>query len=219
LLAIFIGYSFFINDNKKLFDNHKTLLFLGIVIPILFATVYVTGGTIFINMISETKGPVHWHADFEVYNCGNKLDLIDPTGMSNRVGTRLFHEHGEDRIHVEGTVITYDRISLGNFFNVIGGKLTNSELVYPTNEGIDVANNGDLCNDNPGVLQVFLYSVEDGIFKQEKLDDFEHYVLSPYSYVPEGDCIIVEFDVEKDSTDKICETYRIAEEKGEIIGD
>jgi hypothetical protein len=56
------------------------------------------------------------------------------------------------------------------------------------------------------------------IYEKLKLEDFTGYVLSPYFNVPPGDCIIIEFGPSMDSTDKMCETYRLAVSKGELDG-
>lgn len=210
--------------SKEKFRNHKKMLFSLMVIPIVVATVYAAGTTIYLNQISLTKGPVHWHADFEIWNCGKKLNIVDPQGFSNRVGTPVFHEHNDFRIHVEGAVVKEEDITLGNFFDVLGGSLTQETLALPTPEGIFVANNGELCNGKPGKAQVFVYKItnpdEHGRwqYQQEKIENFAEYVSSPYSLVPPGDCIIIEFDQDKEQTDKICASYAAAIQSGELHG-
>jgi len=209
---------------KKRSEGLNWLLFLLIVIPVVIATVYVTWSTIYLNVVSDTGGPVHWHTDFEIWKCGEKLDMIDPTGALNRVGTPVFHEHGDDRIHVEGVVVRKKDVDLHTFIEVIGGSLTREHLVLPTNEGTVEARNGDQCNGQEGKLQMFVYRVTNPdptqntgfIYTQFKMEDFENYLLAPYAIVPPGDCIILEYDVDKPGTDKICETYRVAEEKGRL---
>lgn len=215
--TIFVVYAIYIRKHP-VFNKQKTMLFLGIIVPIILATFYLAAGTIYLNIISESRGPVHWHADFEIYECGDKIDMIDPEGLANRVGTSTFHEHGDDRIHIEGVVVDSDEIDLHNFFKTIGGSMTQNSMSLLTNEGIIEMKNGDLCNDLQGTLQVFVYRTVGENVKQEKLDDFTDYVLSPFSNVPPGDCIIIELDEEKEKTDHICETYRIALERGDVIG-
>ena len=84
--------------------------------------------------------------------------------------------------------------------------------------------NGDLCNGKPGEVQVFLYKVDNPedhdhwTYTQQKLEHFDEYVLSPEEEVPPGDCLIIEFDQPKDHTDKMCNTYNISMEKGEMNG-
>jgi len=196
--------------------NKKKILFLGIIIPIIIFTLYFAGSTIYLNVISTTKGPVHWHADFEVYACNEKLDLFDPEGMLNRVGTSVFHEHGDNRIHLEGVVVDIKDVSLHEFFEVTGGELTKESMTFLTQNGPLTFTNGDKCNGVSGKLQVFVYKTDDNIVTQEKIDDFPEYVLSPESIIPPGDCLIIEFGEEKASTNSICETYRIALEKGDV---
>ena len=221
VLLILVLFSIFYKEKS---ETLKWLLFLGIIIPTILVTVYLAGSTIYLNIISETKGPVHWHADYEVWICGEKVDLIDAKGLSNRVGTTVLHEHGDDRMHVEGVVVKKKDVDLHTFFDVVGGSLTNNHLAISTNDKIVEKDNGDLCNGNPGKLQVFLYKIKNPddtknwIFEQKKLDDFEDYVLSPYSQIPPGDCIIIEFGEEKQSTEHICETYKNAEQRGDLSG-
>ncbi len=221
IAAILVSFSIYGRDES---EKMKMFLFLGIAIPVILATVYSAGSTIYLNLVSETSGPVHWHADFEIWNCGKKIDLMDPTGMSNRIGTAVFHEHNDNRIHVEGVVIDKAEVDLHNFFTTIGGMLSKSASYLPTDSGFAEIKNGDLCSDKEGKIQAFLYKVENPddaknwVYGQEKLEDFENYVLSPYSNVPPGDCIIIEFDEEKEKTEHICETYRSAMARGELSG-
>jgi len=210
--------------HKEKTEKVKWMLFLGISIPVLLVTFYSAGSTIYLNVISETKGPVHWHADFEIWNCREKLDLISPKGLSNRIGSPLFHEHGDNRIHVEGVITDTENVDLHSFFETVGGYLDDARLSIPTDQNIINIKDGDLCNGNLGKLQVFLYKIKNPeanrnwIFEQQKLDDFEDYILSPYTTIPPGDCIIIEFDAEKGRTEQICETYKVAVQRGDLSG-
>ncbi len=223
----------------------KQFLFWGIVIPIILVTLFLTVDTVLKNEQSITGGPVHWHADYDIYVCGHeelgqtsrapyqfifqasahedegdsqKLDLADPQGLTNRIGSSDFHEHGDNRIHVEGVVEHLENVSLGKFFESIGGELTPTSMRLPTNHGEIITQNGTECQDGePGTWQVFVYKTQGDIVIQEKLENFVDYVLSPYSTIPPGDCIIMEFSSEiKNRTDKICPFYQIAIEKGEL---
>lgn len=180
----------------------KYFLFSAIVTLVLSITAYLIWSTITTNIKSVTGGPIHWHADFEIWNCGSKLDLVDPKGLDNKVGTPLLHEHNDERIHVEGPVMNYQDISLGKFFEVVGGSMIAS---------------GMECNGKVGEVQVFVYKTEGKTFYQQKLGDPASYVLSPYSTIPPGDCIIIELDKPKTRTDKLCNFYQIAKEKGELV--
>lgn len=217
IAAIFVLISIF---HKKQSKKLKVFLFLAIVIPILLATLYSAASTVYLNIISETKGPVHWHADFEVWACDEMLDLTDPQGISNRVGSPMFHEHNDNRIHVEGVVKDVEDVGLGRFFEFIGGELHRDHFMLPTNKGAVEKSNGDLCPDGYGKMQAFVFKTDEKTktYTQEKIDDFEEYMLSPYSMIPPGDCIIIEFAPEKSRTGHICTTYRLAIERGELSG-
>lgn len=210
VLAILTILSLLIREKSEFL---KWILFSSITLTVIFNSSYLVWSTLLINQESKTKGPVHWHGDFEIWNCGQKVDIIDPKGLENKVGTPIFHEHGDNRIHVEGPVLDYQEISLRQFFKVVGGSMSNQILVVPTNNGQVAMEKGLGCN---GELQVFVFKTEGNTFHQQKLDDSTSYVLSPYSKVPPGDCIIIEFDKVKKKTDKLCNLYQIAKDKGEI---
>lgn len=212
-----------IADHKRT-EHTKWILFLAIVIPALAATGYVALTTIYINQISATQGPVHWHADFEIWNCGEKIELKDPRGLSNRIGTPIFHEHNDNRIHLEGVPINLEDFALHHFIEVVGGVMTEERLSIPTNTGMIARDIGDNCNGKPGKIQLFVYEVvnpeEKGNwqYQQRKIIPPTDYLLQPYSAVPPGSCIIIEFSEEKEETNHICESYRIAQGQGERHG-
>ncbi len=195
----------------------KIVLFWVIVLPAVFTTLYLAGGTIHDNLTSATGGPVHWHADFRIFNCGQELDLVDPTGLSNRVGSPEIHEHNDFRIHVEGVLTEFREASLANFFRLIGGNLDSKGLAVPTNDGIVRMINGENCPDGPaGRLQVFLWETVGQEARQRKIFDYPEYVMSPESLIPPGDCVIFEFGPEKERTKYVCEQYQVAEKRGDI---
>lgn len=194
VLTVFI----IVNKGKIVDSKYKKLVFLAFVIPVLLSTFYLAGFTVHKNLNSETKGPVHWHADFEIWVCGEKIDLVNPTGLANKIGTPLFHEHNDDRIHVEGTVNRVEDVNIGAFFKTVGGDLTTTSFKYPTSDGrmIDVTN-GDNCGEQEGELKVYVNGV--------KNDNPADYMYYPHSGVPPGDCIIVEFGSNlEDTTDRVC---------------
>lgn len=191
-------------------EKWKKLIFAVIAIPIALSTIYLSVTTVYLNLISATGGPVHWHADYEVWACGLNYELVNPTGFDNKVGSPVFHEHNDNRIHAEGVIFRISDIKLGRFFGEVGGKFTKDSLTLPTNEGLKTWKNDETCNGKPAKWQMFVNGK-----KNEEMDD---YIMSPWSQVPPGDCIILEFDVEKYKTDKQCESYKIAIEKGENIG-
>lgn len=211
---------------KQLEKNNrlKKLLFVVIVGSVLITSFFVAGSTIYLNVISETKGPVHWHADYEIWVCGEKLDLINPTGLSNRVGTPTFHEHNDDRIHVEGVVVKKPEVNLKTYFSVTGGYLEKGHMRYPTNDKMVEVRDGELCNGKPAKLQMWLYRVnnpdewDNWVYSTTKIDDYPGYILNPETLVPPGDCFILEFAPEKAETEHICETYKVEEARGELRG-
>lgn len=199
----------------------KKLLFLAMVAAIIIPTFFLAISTIYLNTISSSRGPVHWHADIEIWNCGTEVDLENPTGWSNKVGTASLHEHNDKRIHLEGVVVNPADASLGKFFRVIGGNLMIEELSIPTENGLLSLQNGSSCpSGEQGTLQVFLYKTQsDGMFYQQKLQNPANYIISPFGQIPPGDCIIVEFGTLRDKTDKLCRSYKVAETLGKLKGE
>lgn len=198
-------------------DRAKKIIFSFIVIVIAFPTLFFAGSTIYLNLFSATKGPVHWHADFKVIACGEEVKSVSVKGLSNKLGTNLLHEHEDRRIHIEGVVVKESDVSLDKFFEVQGGELLSDSFIIPTNDGLRTITNGDQCeNGERGMWQVFLYTTDGGIARQKKLDDFIHYVPSSHTNVPPGDCIIFEFGPEKERTDQLCDFYQLEVGKGSI---
>ena len=217
--SIIIGIAVLIAIVKKERGNLTNKLLFGIIaVSIVAATLFFGGSTVYLNIKSTTKGPVHWHADFRIFSCGQEINIIDPSGISNRVGTSTLHEHGDNRLHIEGVVDDPANFSLHRFFEAMGGNLTKTTLSVPTHEGQPMITNGDACPDGQeGQWQVFAYQTEDDVVEQIKLADYDNYLISPHSNVPPGDCIIFEFDsVNKDKTEHLCASYEIAIQKGEL---
>ncbi|HLP79494.1 MAG TPA: hypothetical protein VK158_02585 [Acidobacteriota bacterium] len=194
-------------------EKNKKYVFMLIAVPIMLSTLYMAGHTVYENVHSLTKGPIHWHADYQVWVCGERLDLVNPKFPSNKIGSPLFHEHNDDRIHVEGTVNSYEDIDFESFFSVIGGKLTNTELRYITNTEVVEKTNGDACNGVPSQLAIYVNGA--------RIADVTKYMYAHETLVPPGDCVIVEFGPNMgQTTDRICEswdvmgwTYENADEK------
>ena len=243
LLIVLIGISTQVVKKKKL-KALKKPLFILITLTIVFPSLLMTGSTIYLNTISDSKGPVHWHTDIEFWVCGQEIELRDPVGLlSNKIGTSTYHEHDDKRIHLEGVVVDKEfDASLGKFMTVTGGKITKDELVIPTEDslfeddkdGDEVTGdtelvrsfasrddqdrtilslaNGQGCSDNGyGEVQAFLYSYNkaDDTYSQRKLPDPAAYLMRDESTVPPGDCLIVEFDQVKSTTDKLCQQYGV----------
>jgi hypothetical protein len=154
---------------QKKVPKLKLPLFVAIVVVVLGTTFTIGGGTVYLNLNSATGGPVHWHADFEVWACGNELELRDPTGFSNKIGTPTYHEHNDKRVHLEGvpTSLPYD-FSMGKFMSVIGGELTTDTLTVPLNtskyfETAHGEQDGDGAGaPNPEQLDNFIRTTQEG---------------------------------------------------------
>lgn len=207
---------------KKLSKLTKKILYIAICLAVLLPTLYLAISTVYLNTISSSKGPVHWHADIEIWACGKELDLKDPTGWSNKIGSPTLHEHNDKRIHLEGVVLSPQDASLGKFFRVIDGNISQSSLTVPTTTGDVSLQNGMTCltDGRPAELQVFVYQTDKNqYYSQRKVQDPATYRISPESAVPAGDCVIVEFDSPKDKTDKLCRSYRVAEQIGKLKGE
>lgn len=219
LILIIMAFSL---SKKKLKNNEKRLLFSLISLIALTTTFYLTYSTISLNINSITKGPVHWHADFEFRACGEKLDLRDPEGFFNRVGSPVYHEHNDDRIHVEGVVTDLEDVTLHEFFEQVNTEIEKNHWLFINHNNEKLLINK--CNGKKAITQVFLLKVTNPentkhwIYEQEKLEDYDRYVISPYTAVPPGDCIIIEFDEEKEKTKHVCESYKISMRKGELNG-
>lgn len=202
LTILIIIYSISRNVDA-LSSREKLVCFWLIALPVMLASLYLVIHTLYDTTNSETKGPIHWHADYQIWTCGEKLDLTNPRFPKNKIGSPLLHEHNDDRIHVEGTVSYLETITLGRFFGIIGGALSEDTISYPTTKGIKTFTNGDTClSGAQGTLKVYVNG--------KSIADPASYLLYPASLVPPGDCIIVQFDeIESETTDKQCASWEV----------
>jgi len=173
---------------QKMSEGQKKALFLAIVIVTIVPTAYLVYTTVHLNVVSATAGPVHWHADYEVWICGQEMSIEKPAGVVNRIGSPLVHDHGDNRIHIEGVLRSRQEASLGAFFHAIGGALESSEVIVPTHEGLVAKDNGDLCDGAPGKLYVFVNG--------KQIQDPADYVIAPHETVPPGDTVKIVFTSE-----------------------
>lgn len=220
------------------------------------SAVALIGSTVYLNVKSESGGPIHWHADIEYWTCGNQLELRNPTGfLSNKIGTSVLHEHDDQRIHLEGVAVDKSQdASIGKFMHVVGGIITDDNLIVPLNEDgntfedeVDGDGRNDLhpelvepyiftdpeqgrvaafqtggsCGDQEAEVQTFVYRYnDDDTYEQFKLDktetlamfgigEVDDYAINENPNVPPGDCVIFEFDVPKEKTDKLCQQYGV----------
>lgn len=197
----------------------KTWAFAGICLVVLSTTTLLIGSTIYLNQVSSSKGPVHWHADLEVWDCGQELNLKDPVGrFSNKIGTPTLHEHNDKRIHLEGVVVEPADASLSKFFKVIGGFISQREVEVPTNQGLKELKEGDNCGSETAVLQMYVYRTNPDKTYTKHFVDLEDYTLSPLSNVPPGDCLVIELAPVSQVGQRLCRSYQVALETGRLKG-
>ena len=128
VLAILIS-----KRSKKIQKYAKLPLFILMAGTMAVSTIILSAGTIYLNVKSDSGGPVHWHAGIEFWACDTELNLRDPGGaLSNKVGTWTFHEHNDKFMHLEGVVVdeSYDA-SLNKFMTVTGGYVTDRSIGIP----------------------------------------------------------------------------------------
>lgn len=166
LLIIFIIIaSLFANKKHKYL---KKPLFFMIVFVIMVGTGTLFGSTIYLNVKSDSGGPVHWHADIEFWACEVQLELRNPSGfLSNKIGTSTLHEHNDQRIHLEGVVVDdTEDATVGKFMRVIGGSISNQSLNVPiADEVLEDFIDGDNV-DLGGVSNIEKYIQTDSIGKK-----------------------------------------------------
>ena len=170
---------------KKMDNNTKKIVYFLVAVVSVLVTLYLIIITLHININSISKGPVHWHADYEVWACDNEIKLPHPTGFSNKQGAPLLHSHDDNRIHVEGVILDKKQASLGAYFYAVGGSLSDDGFKFPTENGMVAMHDGDLCNSQPGHLYVFVNG--------KQIEEPQDYAVSPHESVPPGDKIKVIF--------------------------
>ena len=167
--------------HKTMSSLVKKIAYFSIITIVSLVTIYIVLATLHSNIISETKGPVHWHADFEIWVCDKEIKLAEPKGLSNKQGVDLMHAHNDNRIHVEGVLLDKKAASLGAFFHAVGGSLSDDGIKVPADEGLSSVHEGDKCNGQPAKLYVFVNG--------KLIENPSSYVISPYEKVPPGDRI------------------------------
>ncbi len=167
-------------QKNNLTNRHKKIMFLVIVLAAGSTTLYLVANTVYTAVTSWSGGLIHWHADFEIWICGERISLPKPTGLTNRVGTAEVHDHGDDRIHLEGVMETPEEASVGHFFDAI--------KVPFSNEKIFNMQNGSYCPDGKqGAVKMFVNG-------KPYEGDYRSYIISPYALVPPGDTIKIVFE-------------------------
>ena len=188
--ALLIMYAVF---KKKLREQTKLFLFWSIVVLVSVSTLYIVAHTFYYNIFSETNGPVHWHADFELWICGEQQTLPSSPFPSNKVGTPLLHHHNDYRMHIEGTVFSWGDVTVGSFFDAIGGTLGQTYIGIPQEDGsLKYWQNGDYCNGKQGMLHLYVQKGDAETW--EEIEEIPSYIISPYADVPPGDRLKIMFE-------------------------
>src|SRR3989338_6832243 len=162
--------------HKKMADNAKKIIYMLVVIVVGAVTIYLIVTTLHLNITSISKGPVHWHADFEIWVCDKQIELAEPKGISNKQGVDLMHAHNDNRIHVEGVLLDKKAASLGAFFYALGGSISDDGLKVPTGDGLLSVHDGDKCNEQPAKLYVFVNG--------RPIENPKYYEIAHYEKVP-----------------------------------
>ena len=121
---------------NKRWPRLKLPLFIVISGLITATTVFLIGSTVYLNLVSDSGGPVHWHAEIEFWACGSELELKNPNRfLSNKIGSSVLHEHNDKWIHLEGVVVELEKdATIGYFMETVGGGLTASTFKLPIND-------------------------------------------------------------------------------------
>jgi hypothetical protein len=217
--------SFYREEELNLRD--KNIIMNGFLIAVLVPSLYTAGAFVHQSQTSWSGGEIHWHADYEVMveenNEYQQLDLIDPSNfceetrhesttmcsLNDRTGSTKYHEHNDNRIHLEGIFKEREDAVLSAYFETFGGKLTNTELRYPTNDRMVEKAEG-----NSETLKILIKQGVGGnrewcaIEKQSNLSEQDicrtsegelattpsNYVISPYKRGPTLDDIFIVYD-------------------------
>ncbi|MBI5001761.1 hypothetical protein HZC31_00080 [Candidatus Woesearchaeota archaeon] len=191
LLTVFLLlYAVF---KKKMREKTKQVVFWSIVVLVSVSTLYIVAHTFYYNIFSETNGPVHWHADFEIWICGEQQILPSSQFPSNKVGTPLLHHHNDYRMHIEGTVFSWNDVTLSAFFNAIGGTLGQTYIGIPQEDGsLKYWQNDDYCGKKQGTLHLYVQKGDAETW--EEIEEIPSYIISPYADVPPGDRLKIMFE-------------------------
>lgn len=217
---ILTSISFYRQGDLTMHD--KNLLMNGFLVAIMVPTLYTAGAFMHESKTSWSGGEIHYHADYEVFaedESGEleRLNLIDPSNfcendymctVNDRTGSTKYHEHNDNRIHLEGIFKEREDATLAAYFETFDGKLTNRELVYPTNDGVVEKTEGDgktlkiLVNRGVGGGRHWcvIGSAQDESdickdpYTSELATSPENYIVSPHKRGPSLDDIFIVYD-------------------------
>ncbi len=180
---------------NNLTNTLKKIIFIVVAVPVVVVTLYMAGSTVYLNLTSWSGGPVHWHADYEVWVCNEHVTNFEkPVFPSNKVGTEVLHHHEDYRMHVEGLVIREGDVSLESYFKALGWEFDNDSLSMHMDDGtVRTVRNGDECPDgSTGSWRMYKKDWETGDYVGEPA--MKDFVLAPEFHVPPGDYLVLVFD-------------------------
>ncbi|MFB6116022.1 MAG: hypothetical protein ABEK10_00785 [Candidatus Nanosalina sp.] len=190
--------------------HDKNILMSGFLVVVLGSSLFTAGAFVHQSQTSWSGGEIHWHADYEVLveNSQGELkraDLIDPSNycketphessymcsLNDRTGTTEYHEHNDNRIHLEGVFKEREDATLSAYFETFGGKLTSREMIYPTNSGVLRVAESNKTNKT---LKIIVRSGIAGERGWKIIDNPADYVISPYKRGANLDDIFIVWD-------------------------
>jgi hypothetical protein len=189
--------------------HDKNVLMNAFIVVILGASFFTASAFVHLSQTSWSNGEIHWHADYEILAENEngeleRLDLIDPgqfcqeyrdgdymCKVNDRTGITKFHEHNDNRIHLEGVFQEREEATLAAYFSTFNGTLTSSKLRYPTNEEIVEVSESAETNNSLKIV------VRSGVADERSwkvIDNPSEYVISPYKRGPNLDDIFIVWD-------------------------
>lgn len=132
-LILFVLMAISVLDRGKT-EKIKQVLFVMMATVIVGSSLMLATSTVYLYANSDSAGLTNRQAGLEFWVCGNEINLIDPSGISNRVGSSTLFERNDKLVHVEDVVETeVADASLGKFMSVVGGAVVDDALVIPVN--------------------------------------------------------------------------------------
>lgn len=221
LTAALIGvlfFFFFITRRANKLDSR--VVFFAITACVFATTALLIMSTLFLTFTSWSKGPIDWRAYLEIWACDKEYSPYIYDSKEQTYGPRIIYDKDQKQIQLRGLMKRPEDSTLTQLIEGLGGELTAQSLMLPINNGTVRFTNNDRCGQDKAEVQVFVYHMNrDGTFAQRKIMAFSDYQIQPFSSVPPGDCIVIEFSPPKDRTDKKCRSYSQAQYKGELRGE
>lgn len=162
------------NKIKKFATIAIVVIFLGSIFSFFtFFAPQPTGNvTLNTGSLSFPLGKIHWHATPNIEICGEKKQISTPASDVH-LGTSLLHTHKDALIHIEGFVSDPSQMTLGGFFDNIGTKFSEAQIMDKKN--------GDSCqNNSAGTLKMSVNGLSN--------NEFRNYVIR------DGDTIKIKFE-------------------------